>query len=84
MESGISYRKGKHGITLFVPYNIVRNRIQSAADIADQKIQNARIANPANYVHVQGDAAFADYSINLGYTYRFTMHKGMKMSVTHL
>jgi len=84
VESGISYRKGKHGITLFVPYNIVRNRIQSAADIADQKIQNARIANPANYVHVQGDAAFADYSINLGYTYRFTMHKGMKMSVTHL
>ena len=84
VESGISYRKGKHGITLFVPYNIVRNRIQSAADIADQKIQNARIANPANYVHVQGDPAFADSSINLGYTYRFTMHKGMKMSVTHL
>jgi hypothetical protein len=84
VESGISYRKGKHGITLFVPYNIVRNRIQSAANIADQKIQNARIANPANYVHVQGDAAFADYSINLGYTYRFTMHKNMKMSVTHL
>jgi hypothetical protein len=53
----------------------VKNRIQSAADIASQDLQNSVITYPAKYVHVQGDAAFADYSINLGYSYRFKLGK---------
>ena len=70
IESGISYRSGQHGISLYIPYNIVRNRIQSAADIASQELKNKGVTDPSKLVHVQGDAAFADYSISLGYTYR--------------
>lgn len=70
VEPGISYRKGKHSISLFVPYNFIKNRIQSAADIADQNLQNASITDESKKKHVQGDAAFADYSISLNYTYR--------------
>ena len=70
IEPGVTYRSGQHTFTLFVPNNIVRNRIQSAADIASQNLRNSVITDPAKYVHVQGDAAFADYSINLGYSYR--------------
>jgi hypothetical protein len=71
IEPGISYRAGNHSFTLFVPKNIVRNRIQSAADIARQDLQNSVITDPEEYTHVQGDAAFADYSISFGYSYRF-------------
>ena len=70
IESGIIYRSGQHGISLYVPFNIVRNRIKSAADIANQQLQNKGVTDPSKLVHVQGDAAFADYSISLGYTYR--------------
>jgi len=70
IESGISYRSGQHSFSLFVPYNFIKNRIQSAADIADQNLQNSVITDPAKKVRVQGDAAFADYSISLGYAYR--------------
>jgi hypothetical protein len=70
IEPGLTYRSGQHTFTLFVPKNIVRNRIQSAADIASENLQNSVITDPAKYVHVQGDAAFADYSINLGYSFR--------------
>ena len=81
-EYGLSYRLGKHGFTLFIPYNFIKNRIQSAADIADQNLQNSVITDPAKYVHIQGDAAFADYSINLGYTYRFSLNK--KANTTYI
>lgn len=77
IETGLSVRMGNHGFSLFVPYNVVRNRIQSAADIASQNLQNSVITDPTKYVHVQGDAAFADYSINVGYTYRFSLTKKM-------
>jgi hypothetical protein len=70
IEPGVTYRTGQHTFTLFVPKNIVRNRVQSAADIASQNLQNSVITDPAKHVHVQGDAAFADYSINLGYAFR--------------
>ncbi|MEA5258023.1 hypothetical protein VB264_09525 [Arcicella aquatica] len=70
IEPGVTYRKGQHTFSLFVPYNFIKNRIQSAADIADQNLQNSKITDPTKYVHVQGDAAFADYSISLGYSYR--------------
>lgn len=75
IESGISYRSGQHSFSLFVPYNFIKNRIQSAADIAKQTIQNQKITDPSKMTHVQGDAAFADYSISLGYTYRFVKYK---------
>jgi hypothetical protein len=70
VEGGVSYRAGKHSFGLFVPVNFVRNRIQSAADIASQKLQNSVITTESEKVHVQGDAAFADYSININYSYR--------------
>jgi hypothetical protein len=49
---------------------MVRNRIQSAADKANQNLQNSVITDESQKVHVQGDAAFADYSINVSYYYR--------------
>lgn len=70
VEPGVSYRAGKHSVSLFVPFNVVRNRIQSAADIANQNLQNSVITDDAEKVHQQGDAAFADYSISLNYSYR--------------
>jgi hypothetical protein len=69
-EPGVSFRTGKHSFALFVPFNFVRNRIQSAADIARQNLQNSVITEESEKVHVQGDAAFADYSINFNYSYR--------------
>ena len=70
VESGITYRTGKHSVSLFVPYNFIKNRIQSAADIASQDLQNSVISDESKKVHVQGDAAFADYSISVNYSYR--------------
>jgi hypothetical protein len=70
VESGVTYRHGRSSVALFIPYNFIRNRIQSAADIADQNLQNSKITDASKKVHVQGDAAFADYSINVNYSYR--------------
>ncbi|MGC4035135.1 MAG: hypothetical protein QM764_04175 [Chitinophagaceae bacterium] len=81
IESGVSYSRGQHTISLFVPYNIIKNRIQSAADIAQQDLQNSVITDPSQQTHVQGDAAFADYSITIGYSYRFV--KKMKTEASH-
>ena len=70
VEPGVSYRTGKHSVSVFVPVNFIRNRIQSAADIARQNLQNSVITDEAEKTHVQGDAAFADYSISINYSYR--------------
>jgi hypothetical protein len=75
VESGVSYRTGNHSFSLVVPYNFIKNRVQSAADIARQNLENANITDPAAQVHVQGDAAFADYSISLGYSFRILKKK---------
>jgi hypothetical protein len=72
IEPGVSYRTGRSTFSLFVPYNFVKNRIQSAADIADQNLQNSNIDSQGQKVHVQGDAAFADYSISVGYSFLIT------------
>jgi hypothetical protein len=80
VEYGFAYTLGHHGFSLFIPYNFVKNRIQSAADIASQDLINSTITDPSKYVHVQGDAAFADYSFNVGYYYRFGL--GNKKHVT--
>lgn len=82
IEPGVSYISGHHTFSLFVPHNIIRDRIQSAADIADEKLQNALITDPNLKVHVQGDAAFADYSISIGYSYRIGK-KAKSISVQH-
>ncbi|WP_221391225.1 hypothetical protein [Dyadobacter sp. NIV53] len=71
VEPGVTYRTGQHTFSIFVPYNFIKNRIQSAADIASQNLQNSVITDEAKKVHVQGDAAFADYSISIGYAFRF-------------
>jgi len=78
IESGISYRTGKHSLGLFIPYNFIKNRIQSAADRANQNLQNSVITDETQKVHVQGDAAFADYSVNFNYTYRIGKLFGKK------
>jgi hypothetical protein len=70
VEPGLSWSNGVHTLSLFVPYNFAKNRVQSPADIASQDLQNSKIDDPAQKVHVQGDAAFADYSINIGYSFR--------------
>lgn len=75
IESGVSYRTGNHTWSLFVPYNFIKNRIQSAADIANQNLRNANVTDPEKLAHVQGDAAFADYSISVGYSYRIGKKK---------
>jgi hypothetical protein len=82
IESGVSYRTGQHSFSLFVPYNFIKNRIQSAADIADQNLQNSKISDQTQKVHVQGDAAFADYSISLGYSFLIT--KKSKTAPLHI
>ncbi|HEV8511903.1 MAG TPA: hypothetical protein VGQ59_01420 [Cyclobacteriaceae bacterium] len=70
VEPGLSYSVGKHTFGLFVPVNFVRNRTQSAADRASQNLQNSVITDESQKVHVQGDAAFADYSISFNYGLR--------------
>ena len=75
IEPGVSFTTGQHTFSLFIPYNFKKNRIQSAADIADQNLQNSKIDDPAQKVTVHGDAAFADYSINFSYSIRIGKHK---------
>ncbi len=58
-EPGLFYQKGRTGIALSVPLALYRNRIKSTYDLSD----------PSGQRH--GDAAFADYSLNLGLTWRF-------------
>jgi hypothetical protein len=74
VEPGISYRYGKHSVSLFVPYNFIKNRVQSAADIHKTEIDRENtLKDPVKYPAKEpahGDAAFADYSINLSYVYR--------------
>jgi len=68
IEPGVAYRLGNHSFSLYVPKNFIRNRIQSANDITTTNTQRT-LKPDAEAAH--GDAAFADYSISFGYTYRF-------------
>jgi hypothetical protein len=56
-EPGVTYAFKKVNVYAFVPVAITRNRTQSMAD----KISTA---NSGKYTH--GDAAFADYAVNIG------------------
>ncbi len=61
-EPGVTYAFKKFNVYAFVPIAITRNRTQSMAD----KITTA---NTGKYT--QGDAAFADYAMNIGLSLRF-------------
>lgn len=61
-EPGINYSFKKISIYAFVPFAVVRDRTQSVAD---------KIQTQLTGVYTQGDAAFADYTVNVGITTRF-------------
>jgi hypothetical protein len=61
-EPGLTYTGKKINIYSFVPVAITRNRTPSYAD----KIQTTKTG-----VRTIGDAAFADYAINVGVTFKF-------------
>ena len=62
IEPSVNYEYKK--VTLFasVPFAVVRNRTQSVTDKENSITRG---------IHVQGDAAFADYTINVGISTRF-------------
>lgn len=62
LEPGASYQLGKMNIYATVPIALQRNRVQNV----DDKKKSAELG-----YKVVGDAAFADYSINIGATYNF-------------
>lgn len=62
VEPGITYSLNKVSVFAYVPTALSRNRTQSVAD----KISTKRTGR-----FTQGDAAFADYSINIGASFKF-------------
>lgn len=60
-EPGVTYHVKNLSLYLYVPVAIVRDRTTSFAD---------HITTELTGVPTHGDAAFADYAINLGITYR--------------
>ena len=62
VEPGVAYQFKKVNLFATVPYWYSKNRTQSYADK-----QRTRITG----IYAQGDAAFADYSINIGCTVKF-------------
>ena len=56
-EPGVTYNIKKVSLYAFVPVAIVRNRTQSVPD---------KISTQLTGVYTHGDAAFADYAINIG------------------
>ena len=73
VEPGISYQKGNFNLNLSVPVAVRRKRPQSVTDLETEMATG----NPRN-----GDAAFADYLINVGMTYRIS--KGMTLDIKGL
>lgn len=66
LEPGISYMKGNTNLQLSVPVAVRRNRPQSVTDI-ETTAQTGQFRN--------GDAAFADYLINLRYSLQISKKK---------
>jgi Putative MetA-pathway of phenol degradation len=69
VDPGINYNTNNLSLSLNVPIALERNRTQSFLD----KQRTAQTG-----VFTQGDAAFADYLINLNLVYRFRNHKNDK------
>ena len=61
-EPGVTYRIKKLSLYALVPVAIMRDRTQSVADIRQTEITG---------VYAHGDAAFADYVVNVGVTVKF-------------
>jgi hypothetical protein len=61
-EPGLNYQFKKVTVYSYVPIAIKRNRIQSVADM---------LKTQATGIHAQGDAAFADYLVNIGCAFKF-------------
>lgn len=61
-EPGVTYQFKKATAYAFVPFALQRNRTQSNGD---------KIRTQVTGVYAQGDAAFADYLVNVGMTFRF-------------
>lgn len=61
-EPGITYTMKKINVYAYVPIAVSRNRTQSVPD---------KIKTDLTGVYAQGDAAFADYSVNIGFSVRF-------------
>lgn len=75
IEPGLNYTGSNLGFNLSVPFAVERNRTQSYLD-------KVRTEETGEYQH--GDAAFADYLINFGITFRLN-HKSPAMdSSQHL
>ncbi len=62
VEPGVAYQLKKVNFFATVPYWFVKNRTQSYADKVRTKMTG---------VYAQGDAAFADYTINIGCSIKF-------------
>jgi len=62
VEPVVAYRMGHAQVYLSVPYAIERNRTQSVPD---------KIRTEKTGVYAHGDAAFADYSVNVGLAFSF-------------
>ena len=60
-EPGLTYSFKKMAAYAYVPVALVRNRTQSYPD---------KIRSEMTGAHVVGDAAFADYAINIGVTFK--------------
>ena len=61
-EPGVTYAFKKLNVYAFVPIAITRNRTQSMPD---------KIRTSITGVYAKGDAAFADYAVNIGLSFRF-------------
>lgn len=61
-EPGVNYRIHNVALYAYVPIAVIRDRTQSVADIRQTE---------ATGVYKQGDAAFADYVVNIGVTVKF-------------
>jgi hypothetical protein len=62
VEPGATYEFKKFSLYAYVPVAVKRNRTQSVAD---------KISTDLTGKYTQGDAAFADYAINIGATFKF-------------
>ncbi|PWU01847.1 MAG: hypothetical protein C5B52_06625 [Bacteroidetes bacterium] len=62
VEPGVNYRLNTVNLYAYVPVALVRNRTQSVPD---------KISSDKTGVNVHGDAAFADYVVNVGVSVRF-------------
>ncbi|MEP7196316.1 MAG: hypothetical protein ABI851_07325 [Saprospiraceae bacterium] len=68
VEPGLSYMFKNFNFFAAVPFSLYRNRVQSVSDI--QRTNDTG-------VFTQGDAAFSDYSLNVGFSYHFRTNKSM-------